>query len=299
MKRIAFILLLCLQSAASQSYVKTNQSPLSVSQFIGYDSYDSMYTITDMVLRKENTSGEFLFTDFQLGNITSVDIINPFNVVVFYADTNTAILLDNKLSLIEQINFNLLADVANISSVSNAGGNKLWLFNADSQQLELYNYRNNTKNIISLPIAEILTDQTSDFNYNYILTPTAIKIYTVFGGLVKSIPFQGGQKIITHKGRVLVVKEDVMYEIIEDSLKLLSIKTTQISIQDLQVFEDFLYIYDRKNVHSFVVQKAKEIEVCTLPSQEILVQGKPHLHVYYQSTTNGSPTMRMWKTIHI
>ena len=258
MKRIAFILLLCLQSAASQSYVKTNQSPLSVSQFIGYDSYDSMYTITDMVLRKENTSGEFLFTDFQLGNITSVDIINPFNVVVFYADTNTAILLDNKLSLIEQINFNLLADVANISSVSNAGGNKLWLFNADSQQLELYNYRNNIKNIISLPIAEILTDQTSDFNYNYILTPTAIKIYTVFGGLVKSIPFQGGQKIITHKGRVLVVKEDVVYEIIEDSLTLLSIKTTQISIQDLQVFEDFLYIYDRKNVHSFVVQKPKK-----------------------------------------
>jgi len=53
MKRIAFILLLCLQSAASQSYVKTNQSPLSVSQFIGYDSYDSMYTITDMVLVKK------------------------------------------------------------------------------------------------------------------------------------------------------------------------------------------------------------------------------------------------------
>ena len=175
MKRIAFILLLCLQSAASQSYVKTNQSPLSVDQFIGYDSYDSIYTITDMVLRKENTSGVFLFTDFQLGNITSVDIINPFNVVVFYADTNTTVLLDNKLSLIEQINFNLLTDVANISSVSNAGGNKLWLFNADSQQLELYNYRNNTKNSISLPIAEILTDQTSDFNYNYILTPKRCK----------------------------------------------------------------------------------------------------------------------------
>ena len=258
MKRIAFILLLCLQSAASQTYVKTNQSPLSVSQFIGYDSYDSIYTITDMVLRKENTSGEFRFTDFQLGNITSVDIINPFNVVVFYADTNTTVLLDNKLSLIEQINFNLLADVANISSVSNAGGNKLWLFNADSQQLELYNYRNNTKNSISLPIAEILTDQTSDFNYNYILTPNAVKVYTVFGGLVKSIPFQGGQKVITYKGRVLVVKDGVIYEIIENSLKLISIKTTQISIQDLQVFEDFLYIYDRKNVHSFVVQKPKK-----------------------------------------
>jgi hypothetical protein len=258
MKRITFILLLCLQYAVSQSYVKTNQSPLSVSQFIGYDSYNSLYTITDMVLNKKNTSGVFRFTDFQLGNITSVDIINPFNVVVFYADTNTALLLDNKLSLIKRINFNLLANIANISSVSNAGGNKLWLFNADSQQLELYNYRNNTKNIISLPITEILTDQTSDFNYNYILTPTSIMVYTVFGGIVKNIPFLGGEKIISQKGRVLVVRDNMMYEIIEDSLKLLSIKTTQISIQDLQVFEDFLYIYDRKNVHSFVVPQLKK-----------------------------------------
>jgi hypothetical protein len=83
-------------------------------------------------------------------------------------------------------------------------------------------------------------------------------VYTVFGGIVKNIPFLGGEKIISQKGRVLVVRDNMMYEIIEDSLKLLSIKTTQISIQDLQVFEDFLYIYDRKNVHSFVVPQLKK-----------------------------------------
>ena len=258
MKYFVLIIVLCIQTAVGQGYNKTTQTPLSASQFIGYDSYDNFYTITDQVLSKENATQGYKFTDFQLGNITSVDIINPFNVVVFYAQTNTVILLDNKLSLIEQINFNLLEDIANISWVSNAGGNKLWLFNADSQQLELYNYRNNTKNSISLPIAEIPTDQASDFNYNYLLTPSGVKVYTVFGGLVKSVAFQGGEKVITHKGRVLVVKDNMIYEIIENSFKLLSIKTTQISIQDLQVFEDFLYIYDRKNVHSFVVQKPKK-----------------------------------------
>ena len=258
MKYFVLIIVLCIQTAVGQGYNKTTQTPLSASQFIGYDSYDNFYTITDQVLSKENATQGYKFTDFQLGNITSVDIINPFNVVVFYAQTNTVILLDNKLSLIEQINFNLLEDIANISSVSNAGGNKLWLFNADSQQLELYNYRNNTKNSISLPIAEIPTDQASDFNYNYLLTPSGVKVYTVFGGLVKSVAFQGGEKVITHKGRVLVVKDNMIYEIIENSFKLLSIKTTQISIQDLQVFEDFLYIYDRENIHSFVVQKPKK-----------------------------------------
>lgn len=258
MKCIVFIMLLCVQTAFGQTYHKTSQIPLSVNKFIGYDSYDHLYTVTDMVLRKENASMVYEFTDFQLGNITSVDIINPFNVVVFYAQTNTAILLDNKLSLIEQINFNYLTDVANISSVSNAGGNKLWLFNADTQQLELLNYRNNSKNSISLPIAEIITDQASDFNYNYVLTPTAIKTYTVFGGIVETVPFLGGEKVMTHKGRVMVVRDNLIYEIIEGVPNLLSIKTTQISIQDLQVFEDFLYIYDRKNVHTFVDQKPKK-----------------------------------------
>ena len=54
------------------------------------------------------------------------------------------------------------------------------------------------------------------------------------------------------------IKFGYQSKIIEDSLKLLSIKTTQISKQDLQVFEDFLYIYDRKNVHTFVDQKPKK-----------------------------------------
>ena len=56
----------------------------------------------------------------------------------------------------------------------------------------------------------------------------------------------------------MVVKDNLIYEIIEGVPNLLSIKTAQISIQDLQVFEDFLYIYDRKNVHTFVDQKPKK-----------------------------------------
>ena len=63
---------------------------------------------------------------------------------------------------------------------------------------------------------------------------------------------------MTHKGRVMVVRDNLIYEIIEGVPNLLSIKTAQISIQDLQVFEDFLYIYDRKNVHTFVDQKPKK-----------------------------------------
>tara|TARA_B100000795_G_scaffold156063_1_gene117071 strand:- start:1356 stop:2132 length:777 start_codon:yes stop_codon:yes gene_type:complete len=257
MKRFIFLLILCIQPAVAQTIETPEQTPLDVDQFIGYDGYDNLYTITGMVLNKKGDAGVFRFTDFQLGAISSVDIINPLSVVVFYEQTNIAVLLDNKLTEIERINFNLLEDFANISTARNAGGNKLWLFNADSQQLEVYNYRLNTKNIISLPIAEIVTDQTSNFNYNFILTPTTIKVYTVFGGIITSIAFKGGEKIIEHNNRILVVKDSLLYETLESGSSVSTLKTTQISIQDLQLSKDFLYIYDRKNVHSFAIKKPK------------------------------------------
>jgi hypothetical protein len=255
---MAFLLLLSIQCSLGQNLIESNQTPLVADQFMGYDNYDNLYTITGMVLDKKGPTGTFRFTDFQLGTIRSVDIINPLNIVVFYADTNTAILLDNKLTEIERINFNFVEDFANISTASNAGGNKLWLFNADSQQLEVYNYRFKTKSIISLPISEILTDQTSNFNYNYILTPTTIQVYTVFGGIVSTIPFEGGEKIIQHNNKIIVLKENILYEISEGSATISAIKTSQISIQDLQLSQDFLYIYDRKNIHTFALQKPKK-----------------------------------------
>lgn len=258
MRRFIFALFICTQVAIGQTFEVAEKTSITADQFIGYDTYANLYTITGMVLDKVGPSGNFRFTDFQLGNISSVDIINPLNVVVFYADTNTAVLLDNRLTEIERVNFNTLETFANISSARNAGGNKLWLFNADLQQLEIYNYRFNTKSSISLPISEVVSDQASNFNYNYILTSTTIHIYTVFGGLVKSIPFKDGEKLVQHRGTLMVLKENMLYKISENSEEPIQIKTPQISIQDLQLSQDFLYIYDRKNVHTLATQKPKK-----------------------------------------
>src|SRR5690606_40664419 len=87
------------------------------------------------VINKQGPDGNFLFNDLQLGRITSVDIINPLKVVVFFQDTNTVVLLDNKLSEIQRINFNNLPQFLNVSTDTNAGNNSLCLFNVDTQQL--------------------------------------------------------------------------------------------------------------------------------------------------------------------
>ena len=102
-----------------------------------------------MVLYKEGGDGSFSFNDFQLGRLSSVDILNPLKVVLFYEDTNTVLLLDNRLNVIERIAFNNLMDFINVGNATNAGNSNLWIFNVDSQQLELFNYITNIKNVVS------------------------------------------------------------------------------------------------------------------------------------------------------
>ena len=149
MKHFFLLFLLFCQFGIAQSLAPVSKVPLAADRFIGLDNYKNTYFIKDRVLHKKGPDGNFRFNDLQLGRLTSVDIINPLKVVAFFQDTNTVILLDNKLNEIQRINFNNLPQFLNVSTASNAGSNSLWLFNVDTQQLELYNYGSNLQTVVS------------------------------------------------------------------------------------------------------------------------------------------------------
>ena len=125
----------------------------------------------------------FLFNALQLGRISSVDIINPLKIVVFFQDTNTVVFLDNKLSEIQRLNFNNLPSFMNVSTASNAGNNSLWVFNVDTQQLELYNYSSNLKITVSQPYPGKLISQASNFNYCFTLTENKVRAFNIYGSI--------------------------------------------------------------------------------------------------------------------
>ncbi len=210
-----------------------------------------------MVLHKKAAAQNFQFTDFQLGAITSVDMINPLNVVVFYSGTNTAVLLDNRLNEIERIEFNNLPQFLNISAATNAGGNRLWIFNIDSQQVELYNYRTGRSQVISQPITANVVSVTSNFNYCYVLTEKKIRVYNIFGGIVSEISISEASKIVQQNENYMVLKNNELNFFKQNNAEPLQLKTSNISIKDLQLSQDFLYIYDREFLYKFDFKQPK------------------------------------------
>ncbi len=264
MKSFAFLLLLVSLQLSSQTLSKVDSTPLEAEVFIGKDSYKNTYFLKDMVLHKTGPLGDFVFRDYQLGPLTSADIINPLNVVLFYRETNTVVLVDNRLNEVERINFNTLDDFVNLGAAKNAGNNRLWIMNIDTQQLELYNYRNGLRTVISQPITEEVIQLANDFNFCYVLTSESIQKYNIYGSFLSESHAEGFDKIAQQNQWLFALKDNQLYleaNLDPDTVLLLSPINPPISenpVKDLQLTQDFLYIYDGKFIHNYTLTKPKQ-----------------------------------------
>lgn len=125
---------------------------LAIDEFVGYDQYNSAYFTTNNVLVKFSSSERLEYHNLSKGRISHVDISNPLMIVVFYADFNTIVFLDNQLNLIREIDFNANESRLVVAAAGLAEQNKLWIYDSVLQQLMLYDYANNRFRMLSAPL---------------------------------------------------------------------------------------------------------------------------------------------------
>jgi hypothetical protein len=258
MKSFLIFFFISIATTFSQEITLVNKTALQIDHFVGFDAYKHIYFIKNGALHKEGDLGKFVFQDFQLGPIASVDIINPLNVVVFYAEMNTVVFLDNRLNEKERINFNDLPAFLNISAATNAGNNRLWVFNIDTQQLELFQYRNQQQTQVSQPFKGKLISQISNFNTCAILTNTHLRQLNVYGSLLSEIKLEGYSHMAQNDKTIVVAKENSLFTIKENTVNPLSFTFDENPIKDLQLTQDFLYIYDSKILYTFTLTQPKQ-----------------------------------------
>ncbi len=246
------------QGILAQQLTLVNKTSLAVDKFIGFDTYQHLYYLQNGALHKEGELGKFVFQDFQLGPVTSVDIINPLNVVVFYAEVNTVVFLDNRLNEKERIIFNDLPSLLNVSMASNAGNNRLWVFNVDTQQLELFHYRNMNATIVSQPIKGNLNSLCSNFNECTLLTTNSLLRVNNYGSLLFKMPADGFEKIVQHNDTLIALKENSLNLIDKESVLAIPFQFGEKPIKDLQLTQDFLYIYDGTTLYSYTLTQPKQ-----------------------------------------
>ncbi|MDT0555868.1 hypothetical protein [Patiriisocius hiemis] len=258
MKQLFILLFLFAQLGYTQEYTFVEKNELLADSFIGVDNYKNTYFIKDMTLHKQGNDGDFVYANFQLGQPTIIDIINPLKVMVFYESLNIVVFLDNKLAEIERINFNELQEFVNVSHAKNAGNNRLWIFNIDTQQIELYNYRNNSKVTVSQPFPGTLNAITSNFNYCYTLTDLKLRAFNIYGSILFEKPSEGVEIIIQLDDVLFLIKDKTLVSVPKSDEEVKTYKLPEITIKDLHLTQDFMYIYDGTNLHTYTLTQPKK-----------------------------------------
>ncbi|MEL6988264.1 MAG: hypothetical protein AAGK97_10580, partial [Bacteroidota bacterium] len=78
-------------------------------QDFAFDKLNQLYINTrqNELLKYGNVNNlEFRYSDYDLGDIEIIDVSNPLKILLYYADFQTIVFLDNNLSEIERIKLN-------------------------------------------------------------------------------------------------------------------------------------------------------------------------------------------------
>lgn len=161
---------------------------LKIEDKIFYEANEhASYFSNNNVFYKRTNAKDFDYTNVSLGNLTSVDLYNPLQIVLFYKDFNTIILLDNQLSETHRINGNKLETPIYFDNVGLASRNQFWFFDFLTQKIGLYNYNTDTYKFISTPIRNKIVHYTSDYNYFYWLNEENVLSSINLFGRIKTL----------------------------------------------------------------------------------------------------------------
>ena len=257
MKRLIFICFLFTISVNSQEFIEATlvkKTDFTADVFVSTNNFETTFYILDNVLfknSKEIKSLDIGYSNFQLGNITSVNTFNPLKINIFYRDFNTVLILDNRLAEIFKIDFNSQSNYKNVSHISTGSDNTIWLFNQNTQQLELFDYKTNTSSAKTLPIQSAVLDLKSNFNYCWILTEKQLYMYDYFGNLIKKINNQGFTSIVIDDENIVLKKDNALFYLKKNSEIIIPISLPNLLINQFFVTNETLYIYDNETLRQF------------------------------------------------
>ncbi len=172
---------------------------LGKAHFYTTDRLCNIYLIDnnyEMVKYTPDGKETYRYNNNRLDRPSFIDATDPFNILVFYPDYQTIILLDRTMTHTATLNFSDF-DFFNVNAVAFSSDNKLWVY--DELNFRLKKIDRNGKLIQESDDLGLLLD--ADFKPNFIVEreqkvfvndpEVGILVFDAFGQYVKRLDFKG------------------------------------------------------------------------------------------------------------
>lgn len=221
---------------------------LEADAFWGADSFGNLYYTKGNVFYKKSGDKIFSFYALSLGEVSSVDLLNPLKITLFYKDFNSAVILDNQLSEIQRIGFNTNQTYRMVAHCTTSYERNLWVFNVDLQQLELYNYAKDKALVSTQPIADVVKEQLSNYNFCWLLTGKRLIQYNIYGSPVSEFPLENASKLHRFKDSLIFVQDGNLFYFDAKFRELIPIPLGKTNFKDFSITNDKLYLYQNNQL---------------------------------------------------
>jgi hypothetical protein len=200
-----FALTLCAFQPTDHITIKTKHDHFTS------DNLGNIYTVKEDEMLKYNASGKFLmrYSNLKLGNITTVDAVNPLKILLYYRDFQTIVFLDDQLTAnSENISLEALGH-EQTDLVCASVNNSFWIYDKQNNELTRFNESSkkvaSTGNLKQVLRREMNPNYMREYNnYLYLNCPeTGIYVFDIFGAFSKIISIKGLKQF--------QVNEDIVY----------------------------------------------------------------------------------------
>ena len=236
-----------------------SSDPLEADHFIGKNAFGHIFYIQDDAIFKATENETFTYKNIALGTLSNVDILNPFEITLFYEDYNTVIQLDNQLNEINRVDFNFLNTIKTLRYAATANNKRLWIFDDNSLQLEVYNFETEQTEVATLPINHEVNQIKSNYNFCCINTNKGFLLYNIYGNLLYENKIENVEKFCWHHDFLVYIQNEKLYlqDINKDRPQEIEL-TPKLIIKDILLSGETLYIYNGDTVYTFALTLKKD-----------------------------------------
>lgn len=259
MRQILFVCLLILTVLTGSSQeLKAEfeaQVSLDADSFVGMDERKTLYFIKDNVLYKKSDQRTWFYNNPDLGPLHSVNIQNPFKLILFYQNFNSVVLLDNNLSeLSQRLDFTRETLYNNVTFVSGSSQNNLWLY-ADDQKLHQYDYKNLSETVQTQAMTFYESDfepiaLASTYKHVWILSKNGTHRFDEYGVYIDSFQEEGIDWVFPYKKGIIYFKQLQAFYMQDGKSESIELNY-QGTVQTISVNSSYLCIFDGNDLFQY------------------------------------------------
>lgn len=213
---LSFLASFCLLSQSVDApFVRLDSFPTPASSF-RVDKLQQVYLLTpNDELIKVTAEGKELFrySNNRLGQLKTIDSTDPFNLLLFFPDFQTAVLLDRTLSATAELGF-IELNLPSVVAVATSADNAIWAYDNALHQLlkinaqgEILLQSNNLNQELAITPAPTFMVANPDFVF--MNDPNqGILVFDQFGQYQKTIDVKGIEAFQLLQNRILFREKD-------------------------------------------------------------------------------------------